>query len=38
MVRNGRSFPTMAVAQFVALLDDRAKADIQAMALLPPMI
>jgi enamine deaminase RidA (YjgF/YER057c/UK114 family) len=31
----GRNFPTMAVVQVVALMEDRAKIEIQAHAVLP---
>ena len=31
----GRHFPAMAVVQVVALVEDRAKVEIQAMAVVP---
>lgn len=34
----GRHFPAMAVVQVVALIEDRAKVEIQAIAVLPPII
>ena len=32
----GRHFPAMALVQVVALVEDRAKVEIQALAILPP--